>query len=180
MRHGRLSHPNISRILELCTDGSTLGTLMPLYTLGNAIQYLQRHPGSTDGERIDLAADLLKGLAFLHELDVTHGNIRGENIMIDDTKRGVLCDAQYKTMMAGDADPSSGYVHFDSDCRWTAPEKLFNKEPRAMLAQANKAVDIYAAALTIVQVSSPLTFQSLKSSLFSDVDSPPTLRAHPQ
>lgn len=53
MRHGRLSHPNISRALELCTDGSILGTLMPLYTPGNVIQYLQRYPGSTDRERID-------------------------------------------------------------------------------------------------------------------------------
>ncbi|KZP07040.1 kinase-like protein [Athelia psychrophila] len=150
MRHGRLSHPNISRALELCTDGSILGTLMPLYTPGNVIQYLQRYPGSTDRERIDFAADFLKGLAFLHEKDITHDNIRGENIVIDDTRRALLCDAQYKTMVAGDADPP--YVHLDSSCRWTAPEKLFNEEPRAMPAPANKAADMYAAGLTIVQM----------------------------
>lgn len=80
----------------------------------------------------------------------------------------MLCDAQYKTMMAGDVD--SPYVHLDSSCRWTAPEKLFDEEAGVTLALERKAADMYAAALTILQVGSSLAFDytpSLKLCPFS-------------
>ncbi|KAF7967114.1 hypothetical protein HWV62_35738 [Athelia sp. TMB] len=179
---GQLSHPNVGGTLGLpCAHGSIFGVVLPLYPGGNVLQYLEGHPVTTDAERMDIVIDFLRGLEYLHGKNMTHDNVRADNVLIDGTNRALLCDAQYKTMVTDKED--APYAHLTSSCRWTSPEQLFSEDLEDTRARAGEAADVWAAALTIMQASK--AYHRCASYLTSllhllDVDPAAAIRTYPQ
>ncbi|KZP07042.1 kinase-like protein [Athelia psychrophila] len=147
----RLNHPHVGKPLGLCHNyGPAAATVLPFYRHGNIVDHLKRHPASIDGVRLSLATELLKAVEYLHRKNIMHGNIRAENVLVDDDERAVLCDTQYKLIVDTDSDPEN--VGIDSSCRWTAPEALIGDPLLDIAVGPSKAADIYAVAMTIAQL----------------------------
>ncbi|KAG8956963.1 hypothetical protein FRC03_010659 [Tulasnella sp. 419] len=86
----KLEHPNIVPLLGFSMDEQGVPALIsPWYFHGNIVQYLQAH---TDANRRSLALDAAEGLKYLHSIPVVHGDIKGENVLVNAQGRASLCD----------------------------------------------------------------------------------------
>ncbi|KAG8958338.1 hypothetical protein FRC03_009216 [Tulasnella sp. 419] len=61
----------------------------PWFPNGNLIEYLQSHPNAN---RLSLASDVTKALRYLHSIPVVHGDLKGENILVNSNGSACLCD----------------------------------------------------------------------------------------
>ncbi|KAJ7840712.1 kinase-like domain-containing protein [Mycena olivaceomarginata] len=60
--------------------------ISPFFQFGHIGEYLKNHPHAN---RNHMLHDVAAGLKYLHDLDVIHGSLKAENVLID--KRGVAC-----------------------------------------------------------------------------------------
>jgi len=78
-----LQHQNVVNLLGASTSSDPKGYVMPFYANGSLKDVLD-----TRGDLLDLptairvVTDVLKGLQFLHGLNIVHGNVKLENVMI--------------------------------------------------------------------------------------------------
>ncbi|KAG8933642.1 hypothetical protein FRC02_011465 [Tulasnella sp. 418] len=70
-------------------DDKPPALVSPWYIYGNIISYLGQH---LDANRNSLAVDVVNGLEYLHSFPVSHGDLKGENVLVDGEKRASLCD----------------------------------------------------------------------------------------
>lgn len=88
-----LRHPNV---LALYGASSATGDppwffVSPYLSNGSIPDYLKRHVG----EHIDLLrgiGEIARGMAYLHEKGVLHGDLKGANVLVDDGGRFVIAD----------------------------------------------------------------------------------------
>ena len=89
-----IDHPNIIKVLAF--DDEHLTLYLPYYKLGCAFNYYK------DGEEIDfsdkyetlykLFKDMLSALHHLYNNNITHRDIKLENILLDEDGNHILCD----------------------------------------------------------------------------------------
>ncbi|KAG8927708.1 hypothetical protein FRC02_007905 [Tulasnella sp. 418] len=87
-----LDHPNIVPCLGyMIRGGGSRALISPWYPNGNIIGYLQLHPKA---DRNSLVLDVVSGLEYLHstETSVAHGDLKGENVLVNIQGRASLCD----------------------------------------------------------------------------------------
>ncbi|KAG6807635.1 hypothetical protein H0H92_006874, partial [Tricholoma furcatifolium] len=109
---------------------------------GDVCRYLKANPATP---RLPLAVDVAKGLSYLHENGIIHGDLKGPNILIDSTGRARLADfgisAISDSAIAAWTSQSSGASKGGS-VRWQAPE-LCNLE-NGEAVKNSAASDVYA------------------------------------
>ncbi|KDQ58159.1 hypothetical protein JAAARDRAFT_177309 [Jaapia argillacea MUCL 33604] len=142
-----LEHPNIVPFLGTAIVPDTLpcpAIVSKHCASGPIMGYLACHP---EVNRYEMVRDIAKGLAYLHERDAIHGDLKPHNILIDG---GVarLCDIGRSRVIG-----HRGYTtEFSATYRYLAPEIL---EPghNAEVAQAlTKEGDVYSFATTALEV----------------------------
>jgi len=123
------------------------------YPQGNVIDYIKNNKISID-IRLDLVNDVVKGLNYLHTHNppVIHGDLRGNNVLIDYNGRAVLSDFGL-AFIINSSDFTS--VKTAGTCRWTAPEIMNPPEdspPDTPSVPYSLPGDIYALAMTILEI----------------------------
>ncbi|KAK7032682.1 kinase-like protein [Favolaschia claudopus] len=121
----RLRHPYIVPLIGIDTESfpSSLSMVSPWMKNGTVIKYLSRFSDSrarvsaVDG----LIREIAQGLAFLHDQNVVHGDLRGSNILVDDSGRACLTD--FGLTVLSDATVTQTN-HGAGSVRWMAPETL--------------------------------------------------------
>jgi len=107
------------------------------------------------------------GLQHLHRNDLVHGNLKGENILVDSDFRARLADFGRARIIDDDAledqtKPSTG-IERDNKIgeagdfvRWSAPEMMdpdrFGFTKNLVSGLPSKSTDIYALGMTILEV----------------------------
>ena len=86
--------------------------------------------------------DAAEGLAYLHENDIVHGDIKGLNALVTQGYRVVLCDFGL-SKLANTVNTSTGGL---GTIYWQSPELMLGG-PRT------KAADIYAFGIMVSEVS---------------------------
>jgi len=86
----KLSHPNITPFLGYRSGEEPL-LISPFYRNGNLDKYLRDHPAAP---RFRLLSQTAQALIYLHNLDppAVHGNIRPEDVLVNDNLEASLCD----------------------------------------------------------------------------------------
>ncbi|KAF7974108.1 hypothetical protein HWV62_13435 [Athelia sp. TMB] len=85
-----LDHPNITPFLGVVEGLGPLSAMVSHYcSKGNINQYIIDNPNE---DRLKLIIGIASGLAYLHSLDLLHGDLKGHNVLIDDEGSPRLAD----------------------------------------------------------------------------------------
>ncbi|KAF9792023.1 kinase-like domain-containing protein [Thelephora terrestris] len=140
-----LTHPNIVPFLGIANEPIHL---VWAWAPGVELkEYINNHP---DTNRLDLLIDIANGLNYLHSRNVTHGDLGGPNIIVDDSGR--LCITEYGL--------PSLFFQFNSDkfrqCkRWADPRIEWGDtllETTLVKIRATPQVDVFSFAMVMVEV----------------------------
>ncbi|KAF8056270.1 kinase-like domain-containing protein [Lyophyllum atratum] len=134
---GQLSNPNVLPIYGFHCTKTQMCLISPWMNQGDITIYLKNTP--------DAAIDVAQGLLYLHENGIIHGDIKGANILIDDTNRARLAD--FGISSVSDANilawaTRSAAASQGGTIRWQAPE-LFGVDNDEVVMNS-VASDVYA------------------------------------
>ncbi|KAJ6518087.1 kinase-like protein, partial [Mycena vitilis] len=156
-----LRHPNIIQFLGANTLDDTPFLVMP-YMPYNARQFLRERP---DFDPIHVLCDISSGLQYLHSRRICHGDIKGINILVDDSGRAVLCDFGLARIKSEITNSSIQMGHVVAGSRnWMAPELLVGSSPKM-------PSDIYAFGMTIYELyTDEIPLSSIPHTDFHEID----------
>ena len=81
------THENVLKLIEVFRSGTTLMLVTEFCQNGTLINYLQKTLFKlTEVDIKNIFKQLITGLQFLHENNISHQNIRMDNIYIDNAK----------------------------------------------------------------------------------------------
>ncbi|KAF9645418.1 kinase-like protein, partial [Thelephora ganbajun] len=136
----RLNHPNILPLLGV--------TISPLQLVSNWMpggdlpEYIEKYP---DADRLVLLCDIAKGLCYLHSCNVIHGDLKGPNVLVDDSGHARIADFGLAMVTRNlDSIPSAS-CHHGHTPRWTAPEVLSDEK-------YSKEADVFSFAMVMIEV----------------------------
>ncbi|KAH7323384.1 kinase-like domain-containing protein [Rhizoctonia solani] len=138
----KCNHPNILPFLGLAVFRERIAIVSPWIKNGTMRDFLKEHP---DTDRCRLSTQICDGIIYLHNLNIVHGDLKGENVLISDDGDVLLADF-------GSADLTNRTITFTQfldqigwTMRWGAPELLREIVPRS------KEADVYALGMTILE-----------------------------
>ncbi|KAG8957217.1 hypothetical protein FRC03_010365 [Tulasnella sp. 419] len=142
----RFRHPSITPLLGYTLLADKPPALVsPWYIHGNVLNYLEQH---SDADRNALALDVITGLEYLHSFPIAHGDLKGENVLVDGNKRASLCDFGMSQFL-DEANRNPGFTttnaHLGGTDRYMCPE-LLEDMPKTT------ATDIWALGCLLVQI----------------------------
>lgn len=85
----RISHPNIVPFLGVSKAPAPLSMVSEWMPNGNVREYVVKN---SETSRLQLLLDISRGLSFLHSIKITHGDLRGDNILVDKSGCARLVD----------------------------------------------------------------------------------------
>ncbi|KAJ7694111.1 ras guanine nucleotide exchange factor domain-containing protein [Mycena rosella] len=135
----RLRHDNVISVYGVVYSDLDIFTVQPRMDTG--IDFVERNPGVN---RLKILSDIISGLEYLQGEDIIHGDLRGENVLIDTTGSALLSGfgitsfiEKYSNVAASS---ESGNV------RWAAPEVLRNGDP------VSKQSDVWSFAMVCLEL----------------------------
>ncbi|KAG8940565.1 hypothetical protein FRC03_005381 [Tulasnella sp. 419] len=141
-----LDHPNVVPLLGFSTDDQGIPALIsPWYFYGNVVQYLQAHPSAN---RISLAIDAAEGLKYLHSIPVVHGDLKGENVLVNSAGRASLCDfgtSQFLEEAARITGFTTSQANAGGTDRFLSPETV-------QMGSKTRATDVWAFGCLVGQI----------------------------
>ncbi|KAG8913526.1 hypothetical protein FRC00_002217 [Tulasnella sp. 408] len=142
-------HPNVLRFLGTWEANDTVYLVSRFLDNGTVMQYLDAHPNA---DRTKFILDIARGLAYLHELDIVHGDIKGTNILISPTVDALVADFGLAKIADSSTLPS---LKGAGSLRWQSPEVLRGDAHRTFSS------DVYSFGMTIYEVESLSAFITL-------------------
>ncbi|KAF8671431.1 Egl-10, and Pleckstrin (DEP) [Rhizoctonia solani] len=159
----KCDHPNVLHFLGLAEFRGQIAMVAPWMDNGTLPRYLKNSP-STD--RCRLCTQICDGVAYLHQIGIIHGDLKGASTYEGNTRDGVavVCDfggSLLKNRSLNIVRREKGTLTY----RWAAPELLYgsnsdDSESAGTASQSNqttggcpwnsKASDIYALGMTIL------------------------------
>ncbi|KAG8915249.1 hypothetical protein FRC01_003726 [Tulasnella sp. 417] len=138
-----LIHANVLRFIGIYEKDAAIYIVSPFLHNGTVPQYISTNPGA---DRASFIRDLARGLNYLHQRGVVHGDIKGSNLLVSSSVpvEGIVADfglakledTQTVTSQQGAGTP-----------RWQSPE-LFYGAPRTFKS------DVYAFGMTVYEIIS--------------------------
>ncbi|KAF9646136.1 kinase-like protein [Thelephora ganbajun] len=146
----RLQHPNVVSFLGFNPDFPSFSLVYPWMSNGNLSKYMYEHP---DVDKLGLLLDVARGLAYLHQHNLVHGNLTGRNILVDSD--GVACISEYGLEVVIRDEASSRSIPIN--VRWMAPEVLAKKNRRIPSGSGGRAADIYSFSMVMFKILTGVT-----------------------
>ncbi len=88
---GRLSHPNIVKLIEICKSSDVHCLVLEYVPDGTLFDRLKEVEFLTERESRQICRQLISAIAYLHKMRILHRDLKLENIMLDG-ERVVLVD----------------------------------------------------------------------------------------
>ncbi|KAF9777894.1 kinase-like domain-containing protein [Thelephora terrestris] len=146
-----LSHPNILPLL-----GASLSINPPRFCIlsewmvnEDIMKYVSSNP---EANRLQLLSEVMAGVAYLHDLSIVHGDLKGSNIFVDSTGTARVGDFGLMTMADLSMNPLSvTVVSCVGTTRWMSPE-LFDPSLSSSNGRPTRESDCYALGMVIYEV----------------------------
>ncbi|KAJ3563072.1 hypothetical protein NP233_g9178 [Leucocoprinus birnbaumii] len=123
-----MSHPNILPLLGVLIERTSVleqfSLVSPFMKNGNLCEYAPKLP---QGSRLVLIFDVINGLAYLHESNIVHGDLKGQNVLISNVGRGVITDFGSTRITAASATVTATRVPIT--LQFAAPEVVSGHSP---------------------------------------------------
>ncbi|KAF9643894.1 kinase-like protein [Thelephora ganbajun] len=144
----RLKHPNIVPLLGVTiTPLQLISTWMPG---GNLPEYIRTHPNA---DRLAFLREATRGLIYMHDKGVVHGDIKGANIMIDKDGHAHLAEFSLITLISDQSTFVSSCIE-SGTLPWMSPELLDPERFGLKKRRPTRESDCYALGMVIYEILS--------------------------
>ncbi|CAE6502587.1 unnamed protein product, partial [Rhizoctonia solani] len=139
----KCEHPNVMPLLGMALYKDRMAMISPWMEHGTMVVYLSRYP---QVDRYAMCAQVAEGVAYLHDLGLVHGDIKGANVVVSKDHIPKLAD--FGTSILHDYTlefaTTTGEQQI-STLRWTAPEIFGGKTKHTIEG------DVYALGMTTLE-----------------------------
>tara|TARA_Y100001958_G_C21228647_1_gene554155 strand:+ start:897 stop:1733 length:837 start_codon:yes stop_codon:yes gene_type:complete len=141
-----LDHPNIIKLLECDDENHTL--YFKFYEIGTAFKYyikdnvIRIHDIDTI---LKIFNDLLQSLVYLYKNNITHRDIKLENILMDENGKHILCDFGLARVALTKMTRICGTYNYMAPEMWYLDRKSENNK-------YNYKVDIFSLGALIIEI----------------------------
>jgi len=145
-----VKHSHITPLFGISLDFDRPDTpclVFPYYNNGNIMDYLKTHP---DIGKLPLITQIANALSYLHDQSVIHGDIKGSNVLINDSGDACLVDLGLARILG-----ESGFTTktASSTFRFMSPELIPREAPAGMvIPRVTAATDIWAFSMCVIEV----------------------------
>ncbi|KAH7338808.1 kinase-like domain-containing protein [Rhizoctonia solani] len=140
----KLEHENVHKLLGVTMFQGRLGMVSIWMEHGTLQQYLNQH---NDISRHALVCEIAEGVAYLHGVNMIHGDLKASNILMSPEGIPKLTDFDYSIISDCSLVFSATTRMGGGTLRWMAPELVIDEEP----IERNKMTDIYALGMTFLE-----------------------------
>jgi len=148
-----LDHPHVAKLYGVVQLPASLAMVSPWCENGTMTRYLKEtNPGA---DRFKLLFEISSGVLYLHTRSpiVIHGDLKGNNILIDGDGRAVITDfglAKVREEISEYTDKPSSML--GGSTRWMAPELLITDLEDDRKPPISTYSDVYAFASVCLEV----------------------------
>ncbi|KAG1868007.1 kinase-like domain-containing protein, partial [Suillus tomentosus] len=150
----RLEHENIVPLWGV-TDGfgSLPALVSPWSVNGSLTRYLQhKHEMLFDDGKFALLTDVARGLRYLHSQSIVHGDLSGNNVLVDENGKASLADFGLSALLPGRMSQALLPTNLTCTAQYMAPEYLkFDGEGNLTPVFTSKS-DVYSFGGIMLQV----------------------------
>ncbi|CAE6455882.1 unnamed protein product [Rhizoctonia solani] len=138
-----MRHENVHELMGVIAfKGQSLGMVSEWMENGNLHEYLRKNPNA---DRLELSVQIASGLAYVHNCNMVHGDIKALNVLVSSDGVAKLTDFGLSTMFELSIASSAATTSQAGSVRWMAPELLLEESPKS------KPSDVYALGMTILE-----------------------------
>ncbi|KAH8109426.1 kinase-like domain-containing protein, partial [Phellopilus nigrolimitatus] len=144
-----LDHPNVLRLIGFAElDSFHLGPSLvsPWMPNKDSLTYVQEHP---EVRRLPIILGTIKGIAYLHEQGVIHGDIKGRNIVMSDLGVPQICDFGLASFVDSDDRAISKSLMNAGTTQWMAYELHMSETPGK---EVSAEADMWAFGMVIIEL----------------------------
>ncbi|KAF9791048.1 kinase-like domain-containing protein [Thelephora terrestris] len=152
-----LHHPNVLALIGV-TMTETKFAMISDWMNGSMREFLEKNRGAN---RLKLLEDVATGLVYLHSQGMIHGDLKGANVLIDNTGHARLADFGLLKIIYDPSNPSSpSSCTQGGSARWMSPELLDPGRFRLKKSRPTKSSDCYALGMVIYEtITEKVLFQ---------------------
>jgi len=153
IRWKSLNHPNVLPLVGVTMDKDHFVMVSEWMVNGNINEFIK---SCKDANRFELLKDVARGLIYMHDQSMVHGDLKGANILIDKNFHARLADFGFLAIVSDPTNPtpSSSYTTGGTP-RWMSPELLIALDQFNLKnARPTKQSDCYALGMVIYEVLS--------------------------
>lgn len=147
-----LRHPNVLPLIGVMKSENEFATVSDWMVNGNINEYVKAHP---EVDRLMLLTGVPEGLVYIHNNGMIHGDLKGANILIDETGHPRLADFGLLTIIS---DPenrvSASSTNPGGTFRWMSPELIAPEQFGIKKSCPTEASDCYALGMVIYETIS--------------------------
>ncbi|CAA7264551.1 unnamed protein product [Cyclocybe aegerita] len=149
----RLCHRNVSQLFGIVQSPYSIAMVSQWCDNGTVSNYLKQCP---DANRLKLLVQVASGITYLHTLNIIHGDLKGGNILVDQSGNAIITDFGLSKVMEEMSDTMNmGTSFFAGSTRWMAPE-LINAlvADEGVIPSITTFSDVYAFASVCLELAS--------------------------
>ncbi|CAE6486873.1 unnamed protein product [Rhizoctonia solani] len=140
----KCNHPHIMELIGVAHYRNQIAMISPWMKNGHMREFLSLNPNVDT--RV-LSVQIADGVAYLHGEGIVHGDIKGQNVLIDHHHRAKLADFGTALLKHDASLKFTSQAHtLGLSLRWAAPE-LFKEDSK----QLSRKSDVYALGMTILE-----------------------------
>jgi len=143
-----VKHPNVLSAEGVVRDLFEFGIVSRWMDNGDLLSYVIRHPGV---DRLDMLIGTTRGLEYLHENEIVHGDLKSSNVLIDAGGNPRLSDFGLSSIKRIADTVNASTPNHGSNARYCAPE-LLNTDGFTKNKHTTKS-DIYSLSMVIVELA---------------------------
>ncbi|KLO08884.1 kinase-like protein, partial [Schizopora paradoxa] len=148
-------HVNVAKFIGICRvkteqTHEQIALASPWMKNGNLLTYAERNK---DINRPRLLAQVIRGIIYLHSINIIHGDLKCANVLVSDAGMAQLTDFGLSSVGDGMAHFGGSFSNSAGNPRWLAPELLF-PALYGLSGNPTQETDVYVFGMTALELFS--------------------------